>query len=313
MFFEFMPNNMSKINPIKEANDSQQNSSDNADSRVNINSATALMNELDAFRFELEDYEGPLDLMVHLVNKHEMNIFDVNLGDITSQFIAELEIIKGNRLSRNFDYIGEFVVLASYLVYWKSRSLLPVADQVIEEMEDEFELSEFELKQKLITYSFYKYCASYLKEKQTISRKSYSRNEPIMLEYDNGEIVIVFNNATKKRHDEPSVYMLMQNYFRLVDEKSRREVTIDNDNSVIVPQVLSDYTDILMGEPQILWSSILPYFEGKRERAIVFFYTLEFAKLHILQLFQDEPFADFLIERLVDNIESLELGDELER
>ena len=77
------------------------------------------MNEL--LDIKILDYEGPLDLLIHLVYKNEMNIFNVSISEITSQFIDEIRKMK----EMDIEVAAEFINMASYLVYLKSRMLLP--------------------------------------------------------------------------------------------------------------------------------------------------------------------------------------------
>ena len=103
------------------------------------------------------DYEGPLDLLIHLVYKNEMNIFNVSISEITSQFIDEIRKMK----EMDIEIAAEFINMASYLVYLKSRMLLPRDGSSEDDIDPEE--AKFRFNQLLIEYSFYKDMAQKLK------------------------------------------------------------------------------------------------------------------------------------------------------
>ena len=86
------------------------------------------------YNLKLENFEGPLDLLCHLIDKNKMNIYDINLNEITDQYINYINEME----EMNLEITSEFLIMASTLVYLKSKSLLPT------EVEDEKELTEEE-------------------------------------------------------------------------------------------------------------------------------------------------------------------------
>lgn len=82
--------------------------------------------------FRLSEFEGPLDLLLYLIRKNEMNIYDIHLASITEQFLACLD----NDPTADLDEVSEFYQMAATLLYIKSRSLLPFSDDDVEEIED---------------------------------------------------------------------------------------------------------------------------------------------------------------------------------
>lgn len=102
--------------------------------------------ETNKYALKLENFEGPLDLLCHLIDKNKMDIYDVKLSDITDQYIEYINEME----KQNLDVTSEFLVIASTLVYLKSKELLP------KENEDEAELTEEELIRRIIEYKKYK-------------------------------------------------------------------------------------------------------------------------------------------------------------
>ena len=110
--------------------------------------------ETNKYALKLENFEGPLDLLIHLIEKNKMDIYDVKLSDIADQYIEYINEMERN----NLDVTSEFLVIASSLVYLKSKELLP------KEVEDEAELTEEELLKRIIEYKKYKEITKKLKE-----------------------------------------------------------------------------------------------------------------------------------------------------
>lgn len=110
--------------------------------------------ETNKYALKLDNFEGPLDLLVHLIDKNKLDIYDIRITDIADQYIDYI-----NQMERmNLDVTSEFLVIASTLVYLKSKELLP------KEVDDEAELTEEELIARIIEYKKYKEIATKLKE-----------------------------------------------------------------------------------------------------------------------------------------------------
>ena len=110
------------------------------------------------YKVQFEVFEGPLDLLLYLIKKEEVDIYEVNLTKLATQFIEYIDLM------REFDLevAGEFLVMASTLMYIKSRELLPVDQQVPVEGEDEGEDPRWELIRQLVEYKKFKDAAAQL-------------------------------------------------------------------------------------------------------------------------------------------------------
>ena len=102
--------------------------------------------ETNKYSIKLDNFEGPLDLLCHLIDKNKMDIYDINLSQITDQYIEYIK--KMNDM--NLEITSEFLVMSSTLLYLKSKHLLP------KEQEDEEEITEEELIRRIIEYKSYK-------------------------------------------------------------------------------------------------------------------------------------------------------------
>src|SRR3954468_7711852 len=113
------------------------------------------------YKVKLEIFEGPLDLLLFLIKRDEIDIYDISLERITRQYLEYLQAFK----ELNIDVAGEFVVMAANLIYLKSRSLLPAEQQPPEEDVEEDD-PRWELIRQLIEYKKFKEAASQLQVRQ---------------------------------------------------------------------------------------------------------------------------------------------------
>ena len=121
-----------------------------------------LILETNKYAIKLQNFEGPLDLLCHLIDKNKMNICDIKISEITDQYIEYL-----NKMEQmNLEITSEFLVMASTLLYLKSKSLLPSIE------EDEKEISEEELIRRIIEYKKYKEISKYFKSFHKLDKKS---------------------------------------------------------------------------------------------------------------------------------------------
>src|SRR3954464_10890689 len=110
------------------------------------------------YKVKFEVFEGPLDLLLYLIKKEEVDIYDVNLTQLATQFIEYIEVMR----LLDLEIAGEFLVMASTLMYIKSRELLPLDQQVQTEGEEEGEDPRWELIRQLVEYKKFKDAAAQL-------------------------------------------------------------------------------------------------------------------------------------------------------
>jgi segregation and condensation protein A len=160
------------------------------------------------YELRLDNFEGPLDLLVYLIDKNKMDIYQVSISDITEQYLQYLKAQE----ELNLDIASEFLVMASTLLLIKSRGLLP------KEIDDEAEISEEELLRRIIEYKKYKEISNIFRERiQVFSKRLYKMPDRIELpkleiekEYTQNDIVeqyrkLVERNENKKKEDSKKI------------------------------------------------------------------------------------------------------------
>jgi len=156
--------------------------------------------ETKKYSIKTENFEGPLDLLCHLIDKNKMDIYDINLSQITDQYIEFIQQMK----KMNLDITSEFLVMSSTLLYLKSKHLLPKNEA------DEEEITEEELIRRIIEYKKYKEITKKLKENfLEYSKRFYKVQEEIRLpmqkiekEYDSKMIPEIYKEILRKNTDK---------------------------------------------------------------------------------------------------------------
>ncbi|MFC3038969.1 segregation/condensation protein A [Virgibacillus xinjiangensis] len=131
-----------------------------------------------SYQVKLEAFEGPLDLLLHLINKYEIDIYDIPMAQITDQYMNYIHAMQHLELN----IASEYLVMASTLVAIKSQMLLPNQEPELEEEEEYMEDPREELMVRLIEYRKYKEAAESLKEKEIEANQIFTR-EPVFFEY----------------------------------------------------------------------------------------------------------------------------------
>lgn len=229
------------------------------------------MNEL--LDIKIEDYEGPLDLLIHLVYKNEMNIFDISISDITSQFIAEIKTMK----DMDIEVAAEFINMASYLVYLKSRMLLP--KDLVAEDEMDPEEAKFRFNQMLIEYSFYKDIALKLKKH----------------ELDAGKYLVRSWNLVLLKEDifTEDAFKLASSFFEITSLKKEKKLVIKN-SKIATEEVAKKIREFILSREKTLWSEVAAKCKLKIENCVSFGAILELIKMKRISSFQEDNFAEIL-------------------
>jgi segregation and condensation protein A len=227
------------------------------------------------YRVRLEVFEGPLDLLLHLIKKNELDIFDIPIAEITSDYLNYIKLFR--RL--NLDFAGEFLVMASTLIHIKSRMLLPSIETVEEE---EPEDPRLELAARLMEYQKFKEAASIFKEREAIQRDIYGRLPIVPLEED--------------YTIEASLFDLVDAFQRVVFrvEKEVREIIQED---IRVEDRIREILNLLENRRFINFETIFSGQRTKRLLIVTFLALLELVRLRTVFARQARPFGDIRIYR----------------
>lgn len=238
-----------------------------------------------AFRVALPSFEGPLDLLLHLIREHKVDIFDIPIALITEKYLETIERMK----QLDLDVAGEFLVMAATLAHIKSRMLLPRQETPAagenESVEDQGDPRE-ELVKRLLNYQKYKAAAEELGRMDVLDRDVFARRVP-------PEQIPLSENEIG--YAEVSVFKLIEALDRAL-KAAKKEIS----HQVIVDRIsigdaISKLVDRLRAEPKISFFELLAE-QAERHRIVVTFLAiLEMAKLRLIRIFQETEHGDIVL------------------
>jgi segregation and condensation protein A len=234
------------------------------------------------YKVKLEVFEGPLDLLLYLIKRDEIDIYDIPIEHITKQYLEYLDAFK----ILDLDIAGEFVVMAANLIYIKSRSLLPVHQQAPEEGVEE-EDPRWELVRQLLEYKKFKDAAAHLGVREAEQESIYSRI-PDAPEFQ-GERPIA----------EVSIFDLINAFQKVLKRVNKtedlREIFEEN-------FTVSDKIDFVLrmteGHVALKFTELFADAASRTEIVVTFLALLELIRLKQIRISQPEPFAEIELSRV---------------
>lgn len=244
--------------------------------------------ETKKYAIKIDNFEGPLDLLCHLIDKNKMNIYDINLSEITDQYIDYLK----EQEKLNLEIASEFLVMASTLLYIKSKNLLPKQE------EEEEEITEEELIRRIIEYKKFKEISKTLKQNYLeYSKRYYKLPEEIELpkqriekDYDKDVIPNVYKNVIEKNEEK-----INQN------AKNIEKIAI-TDNYTIASKVRQMFR-VLVKQKSFIFNKLFSIKKhNKQEVVTAFSGLLELSRRSKVETDQEELFGDILVKKSNKNI-----------
>ena len=238
--------------------------------------------ETKKYSIKIDNFEGPLDLLCYLIDKNKMNIYDVKLSEITNQYIEYLNAME----KMNLEIASEFLVMASTLLYLKSKNLLPKQD------EDEEEITEEELIRRITEYKKFKEISQILKENYLIYSNRF---------YKNQEIIKLPKQKLEKDYDTN----ILPNIYRELVERSRVKVNQNAKNiekiaiveKYTVAEKVKEMYNILSKQKRFVFNKIFTVKKkDKQEVVTAFTGLLDLSKRNKISTTLEENFGDILVE-----------------
>lgn len=242
---------------------------------------------------ELDVFTGPLDLLVNLIATHELDIQQVPIAEITS---AYLDLIRSWE-EKNLDLAGEYLVLASTLIRYKSRSMLPREEQLEEEEEP---ISDDELLQRQLDYERFRQAAMDLRDRREFADRLVARQGPSA---EKGQDVIEYG--------EVSVYDLYETFRRIIADLGDTEIPTIVDENYSVDEKMIELESFLNTVGKLHLPSYLRTMRSKLEIIVVFLALLELMRLRVIKATQERMYEDIWIIRHPDAPEPTDYGDGL--
>lgn len=187
--------------------------STNEEPRAGGGAGEGFESQLDSIPLRLEQFEGPLDLLLHLIKKNELNVYDIPIALITEQYLAYLSLMQ----ELNLDVASEFLVTAATLIHIKSRSLLPRQESAAADPGDEIDPKDA-LVQRLLDHQRFKAAAELLHERETLRNAQWTRPDARVeaiagekvepeLDVDLFGLLAAFRRVLERAKDAPPVML----------------------------------------------------------------------------------------------------------
>ena len=260
------------------------------------------------YQVNLDVFEGPLDLLLHLVKKHELSILDIPISFVTEKYLEYLD----NMAALDIDVAGEYLLMAATLCHIKSRELLPTQDGQHDEDHEPGEEGDVDvdpradLIRRLLEYQKYKEAADQLGHQPVVGRNVWGRGSAT----EDAVAEDVDPDAIAPLAQFP-VHKLIEAFDRVMRQaklKVAHDVVIDR---LTLSQKISELTDRLEAETRFAFTSMFSFLRDGKPRAlaevrhecvVTFLALLEMAKLRLIAISQPEGEAEIMIERASDDL-----------
>ena len=244
-------------------------------------------------KIKMADFEGPFDLLLHLIKKNKMDIYNVEIYKVTNQYLEYLN----TRKVMDLEITSEFIVVAATLIEIKSKNLLPKVKVEEEENEEDIEIK---LMERLIEYKRFKVVSEFFNDKYVSSGEVFSKKPEVIEEIkpekvDNDDI---FKNITLL--DLYNIYnKILENY-----REKQNKVNVVQKKIYVDKYKVEDKMEELLKKfnsvEVIEFNNLMKESSCKLETVVIFLALLELIKIRTIQVFQDENFSNILIKRRRD-------------
>jgi len=225
----------------------------------------------------LDAFEGPLDLLLHMIKKEEIDIWNIPISHITEQYLNYLQVMK----DLNINLAGEWLMMAATLIYIKSRMLVPqppAADAQEEAAED----PRNELVYQLLEHQKFKNAAEMLYTREEVENAVWNKPPEDVL--DEGEDVVAV-----------TLFDLLSAFHEVVKRFEAQRVMEVALEEVTIEQKISDIRKLFLVHDKILFSSFFAEVRSKRHLIVIFLALLELVRLHEVWLYQKKAFEEIQI------------------
>ncbi len=239
--------------------------------------------ETKKYSIKLNNFQGPLDLLCYLIDKNKMNIYDVNLNEITDQYIAYLNAME----KMNLEIASEFVVMASTLLYLKSKKLLPKQE------EEEEEITEEELIKRIIEYKKFKEISKVLKENYNLFSDRFFKDQ---------EQIKLPKQKLEKNYDSskiPEIYSaLVERNSVKMNQNAKNIQRIAIVDKYTVSEKVKEMYNILTKQKKFIFNKLFTISKHEKQEVVTAFSgLLEMSKTNEVQTEQERLFGDILVEK----------------
>jgi segregation and condensation protein A len=239
-----------------------------------------------SYEIKLDIFEGPLDLLLYLIRKNEIDIYNIPIALITEQYLEYLDMMR----SLNLDLAGEYLVLAATLIHIKSRLLLPPAEN--EEQGEEGQDPRAELVRQLLEYQTFKEAALNLEARPLLDRDVFSRGAPAE------------DPAGTEEEDEAmievGVFELVQAFRSIIAGLDKSDDLVIDTERMSLTDRINEIMERLSEKKQLTFTELLGERTDRKRIVYTFLAILELMKLRMIRAYQAGPFGTIRLSLAVE-------------
>ncbi len=236
-----------------------------------------------SLRVSLPAFEGPLDLLLYLVKTDEVDIYDISIQRITQQYLEHLTLLQ----ELDLNIAGDFLVMAAHLIYLKSRSLLPVSQQMSDEEAVDEDDPRWELIRQLVEYKKFKEAAGHLQTCEESQIQIFHRKEPP---------AIVADTPPTTGLEKVTTLDLIRAFQKVLDRfQDRNRITEIYEEVYTVAQKMEHILDRAKPGEMVVFSSLFGELASRHEIVVTFLAMLELIRLKQIKAMQNAAFDDIEI------------------
>lgn len=250
------------------------------------------------YKVKLELFEGPLDLLLYLVKKDHLNIYDIPIKEVTEQYLKYLELMR----LLDLNIAGEFLVMAATLMQIKSKMLLPAEETPQEEEEQD---PRAELVRRLLEYERFKQIAEELRHKEVEQQEVFKRPKP-SLPQETGQ------EAQQEVYFEASLFDLITAFSQALEDVPRELFYEVIKDEFTVEDKVHQILHLLLVESQVTLTKLFLQAKNKLEMIVTFLAILELIRLKEILACQKGLFGEIEIIRNKENIIPYDRRDKTE-
>jgi len=237
------------------------------------------------YKVNLPEFEGPLDLLLYLIRKNDLEIYDIPISFITQEYLKYLEAMK----ELNIDLAGEFLAMAAELMLIKSRMLLPSTET---EEQEEGQDPRAELARRLLEYQRFKMAGAKLNGRWVLGRDVFVRPAPKQAEVDEKDIPL-----------QGEVFQLMNAFsdvLKRIPKEMYHEVTADR---MSITDRIYQLIELLKEKTTLRLVELLPDPLTRYDVVITFIALLEMARLKMIRVHQEDRFGSLFVTKAMEILE----------
>jgi len=249
---------------------------------------------MSTLEFRLDNFEGPLDLLLHLIRMNDLDIYDIQIAEITDQYLAVLDAMQ----HLNLDVAGEFLMMAATLIHLKSKTLLPQHGE--EELEEEELDPRAELIRRLLEYQKYKDAAAELDQRPLLDRDVFARKVPLPAPGEGDEEEFL----------EVGLFELVEALRQVLKAAPKQTFHEVGSEHVSIAERINFILGRIRKRNSLAFSELFSAESNRSEVVATFLAMLELVKLRTVRLMQNARFGSIWIFPAVPEDELPEVVDE---